>query len=100
MALSPDRVKEIEDHIAYGTLSDKEIARKLRCGKDTVRSIRNGTRTTKCVSSTIKKWDRSRFQLDEPGFVNVEQRLEIPVRCPGCGGYLVQLPCRKCRQHP
>jgi hypothetical protein len=74
--LSPTRVAQIEELLAAGKLSQRQIARKERVSRNTVASI----------AAELRRRQRKAL----------EEELPPPARCPGCGG-MVYMPCRLCR---
>ena len=76
-SLSPTSLVLVRDFIERApSLSNREVARRaseagLRVSFETVRKIRLGT------------YDAG--------------QLDAPIRCPGCGGLVLVLPCQACR---
>jgi hypothetical protein len=74
-------VKEIQDMLRAGTLSQRKIARRMGVSRGTVTAIALGRR---CDRPARKRTEEFDFPSGPP------------LRCPGCGG-LVQMPCLLCR---
>jgi len=82
-----DVVREIERLLAAGNVTHREIQRRTRVSRATIKRIANGTHVSR--RRKAKRDDR-----DEPTKLRPSQE-SIPRRCPECGG-LVYMPCLLC----
>ena len=82
--IAPAKVKEIEDLIAEGRLSQRKIARLTGISRATIGAIAAGRRPDYDERHRLRQLELA------------EEPLGPRQRCPGCGG-VVYMPCRLCR---
>ncbi len=81
--IAPEKIREIKRLLQSGTLSQRNIGRRLGVSRGIVNAVARG-----------KRPDHAERERTRPAELLAPSGL--PVRCPTCGG-LVQMPCVLCR---